>query len=311
MKDQGQRCRPAVEALEERLLLTTTRLIIDFTPDTTVRNKYVGFHRRNFADAFRGHTVADAPFLDFDGNGVIDTRRDPAIAAALITGRVMFYFARFLPLGVSVRGVDVLRQTQRGAAELRNGLHSPRLQVFVMYVGGFINDPSTVGESFQAAVGFNNEDYARVYADAIVLFFQQHLGPGMRPIDFANFVASTVAHEFGHMLGLGHPIPDFHDHTNVMDSSGDGQNDSFPDRFYPADLVQGNVAGTSPGVQNPTQELFLSFLGQPNENDITSDLISHGKTASAAATRAARARDELFAAWERMEWDAAGANPLV
>src|SRR5262245_54037275 len=146
MRGQGKSCRPAVEALEDRVLLTVTRLIIDFTPDTAVANNFSGYHRRNFANAFRFQNAAASPFLDFDGNGVIDTRRDPAIAAALITAKVTSYFGPFLSLGVRVRGVDLLGQTQRGAAELRAGQSSARLQVFVMYVGGFVNDPLTFGE---------------------------------------------------------------------------------------------------------------------------------------------------------------------
>src|SRR5262249_25621750 len=90
---------------------------------------------------------------------------------------------------------------------------------------------------------------------------------GASPEDFADYTASTIAHEFGHMLGLGHPFPDYQDVHNIMDSSADGKADHFYTTPYLAQLMlTPNSSRTTLGLQNPDQELIASFQGQPNQN---------------------------------------------
>jgi hypothetical protein len=261
------RYRPFLEPLEDRALPTATRLVIDFTPDTDVRNQFPGYQPRDFADAFRVRGDSSAVrFLDFNNDGAVDPRTDAALAARAVVRRVEAYFLPFLQLGVSVEGVDDGRQGNRGAVALKRGLASRHVQVFVLYVGGRIGDLGTFGESFQAAVGFNNEDYGRVYSDAIVRHFR-HTAPAATPAAFTAYVASTVAHEFGHLLGLGHPSPDFRDAHNVMDSSADGKDDAFLNQTYLADLSRSRDSFVSAvGPQNPYEELRRSFEGQPTQS---------------------------------------------
>jgi hypothetical protein len=264
MRFGPERCRPRVESLEDRTLPAVTRIVIDFTPDTKIRNLFFGSIRRPFADTFNlrdpsGHVL---PFLDFNGDGKTDNT-DALLAASAIVAKVQSYFAPFASEHVTVVGKDVLHQTQAGVAELRRGLASKRLQTFVDYVGGFSTQPGVFGESFQAPVGRNNESYARIYSDAIAGMFVDQQPPAT-PTDFVDFVGSTIAHETGHMLGLGHPHPDNTDKTNVMDSSADGKADSFQNRSYPADLfLRASDVNTTVELQNPVTELQASFAGQP------------------------------------------------
>jgi hypothetical protein len=242
---------------------TATRLVVDFTPDTNIPSQFPGFHRRDFVDDFHGG--AGLHFLDFNHDGLVN-KFDATLAMKTILAKVAKDFEPFAPYGATVLGIDLVRQTNRGTAELKRGLTRKGPQVFVMYVGGANDDPGIFGEAYQAAVGFNNEDYSRVYSHSIVGYFRGQ-NPGGSPDDFAGYVASTISHEFGHMLGLGHPIPDYEDVHNIMDSSANGKADTFYTSTYPAQLMLTvNSPATTPGLQNPGQELIASFQGQPNQN---------------------------------------------
>jgi hypothetical protein len=267
LDEPRHRRRPGVEPLEDRTLPTATRLLIDFTPDTGAAMKR-DFRRRDFVDAFQ---ITDASgqsphFLDFNGDGVVDTTTDPALARDLIVERVRNYFAPFLGLNVSVQGIDFGANTDEGTRQLFQGIGSRRLQVFVMYVGGSEGDPrfsDTSGLSFQANLGHNWEGFGHAYADQIVWMFL-HDDPQASPFEFAAFVASTVAHEMGHMLGLGHSVPDFHNGANVMDSGANGLGDRFLRRPYRARVMINDR--TVIMRVNAYAELTRSFLGEPNEN---------------------------------------------
>jgi hypothetical protein len=262
------RCRPTLEILEDRLVLATNRFVIDFTPDRGVGNHFPGSNRLAFARIFEdaANNNSTARYLDFNGNGVVDASADAQIAADMITGFVVDYFRPYLSYNIQVMGVDVLQQTQRGTRELNRGLRSRQIQTFVMYVGGSTLDNGVYGESYQAAVGFNNEDFGRTYAAAISRFFAQSR-PSVEASEFARFVASTVTHEFGHMLGLGHPVPDYSNPRNVMDSSSAGQGDAFLNQTYAADLFpRPSSLRTVLRFQNPVEELVASLIGQRNEN---------------------------------------------
>jgi hypothetical protein len=266
MRSGRERCRPRLESLEDRTLPTVTRIVVDFSPDPMLRNEFIGSVRRPFTDTFNlrdpaGHVL---PFLDFNGDGKTDAT-DAKLAASAILAKVASYFTPFADEHVTVVGKDILHQNHAGLNELRRGLASKRLQTFEMYVGGFSTvDSGIFGESFQAPAGRNNESYGRAYSDSIAGMFVGQQPPAT-PADFVDFVGSTVAHETGHMLGLGHPDPDNTDKTNVMDSSADGKADSFFDHAYPADVfLRANDINTVVQAQNAVQELRASFGGQPS-----------------------------------------------
>src|SRR5436190_4010888 len=108
MRSGPERCRPRVESLEDRTLPAVTRVVIDFTPDTKIRNLFPGSVRRDFATTFDlrdpgGHVL---PFLDFNGDGKTDDA-DARLAAAAIVAKVQSYFAPFADEHVSVVGKDV------------------------------------------------------------------------------------------------------------------------------------------------------------------------------------------------------------
>ena len=263
MRFGPERCRPRVESLEDRTLPAVTRIVLDFTPDTKIRKLFFDAVRRDFADTFKlrdpaGHVL---PFLDFNGDGKTDDS-DALLAANAIVAKVQSYFDPFASEHVTVVARDVLHQTNAGVAELRRGLASRRLQTFVNYVGGFSTDLGVFGESFQAPAGRNNESYSRIFPETIAgMFINQQ--PPATPTDFVNFVGSTIAHETGHLLGLGHPHPDNTDKTNVMDSSADGKADSFLDRSIPANVfLRASDFATTMQSQNDFADLRASFAGQ-------------------------------------------------
>lgn len=270
MRRTARRFSPRVEALEDRLVLTRTLLVVDFSQDTGLRPlaPATGFNGHAFADTFRTTDPnGNVPgFLDFNGDGRVDAA-DVAPAAQAIVSDVSAYFAPFQGEHVTVEGLDVGQDTGAGRALLRRGIDSKSLQVFVVYVGGAEFNPLIFGRSVQAAKGFNFEGYARVYPEAIAGFLENGLSP-VTPARFAGYVASSVAHELGHLLGLGHPVDSASETDSVMDPARQRGQDGFVDSSYPATLVERQGAERIPviGQQDPFRELVRSFRGQPDEN---------------------------------------------
>jgi hypothetical protein len=260
--------RPQVEALEARCVPKVTQLIADFTPDVGVFF-HSNYQRHDFVDTFRIADTNGKPpaFLDFNHDGVVDTTTDPALAEQQILADVTNYFRPFLRYNVSVLGISPGANSGQGLADVNAGIASRPLQVFLIYVGGSDGDPATSGTygiSIQANQGHNWEGFGHAFSDTIAYGMMQN-NPSATPSDFAAFVASTIAHEMGHMLGLGHPQPDFTHPANVMDSSATGTGDHFWRRTVLAKVLINDQFVKEP--QNTFAELKASFLGQPNEDN--------------------------------------------
>jgi hypothetical protein len=269
MARPAARFRPAVESLEDRRTPTTTRLLLDFTQDAGLPGLSPNFVRGNFADAFRFTDSQGRPlhFLDFNGDGQVDTT-DVNLAANAIVADVTNYFAPFLGQHVTVAGIDVTQNTGAGKRAFQAGIRSKTQQVFVIYLGGTEGgDPSVFGRSPQAAAGFNHEGFGRVYPEAFVRTLEAET-PNATPGQFAQAVASSVAHEIGHVLGLGHPVDLAQNLDSVMNPARDrGAGDSFVNRPYLAEVFRKPTSTSFIDVmQNPFQELARSFAGQPDES---------------------------------------------
>ena len=136
-----------------------------------------------------------------------------------------------------------------------------------MYVGGSIPDVGVFGEAVQSARGFNYEGHAHTYADAIIQALASRRQPATSE-DFIKLISSTIAHELGHGLGLGHTFPDNTDLANVMDSSAEG-NDNFLATSSAAEVfLSPQAPGTVVRRQNAFVELWLSFRCQRDENGL-------------------------------------------
>ncbi len=98
-----------------------------------------------------------------------------------------------------------------GETRLASGQASSSLNTYVIYVGN--NRPSELlpkfGAAHQAFAGVNNEYYGFVFGGGI----REYMASGsyrwkspaeLKPVDYTNFVAYAIAHELGHLWGLGH-----------------------------------------------------------------------------------------------------------
>jgi hypothetical protein len=94
MPPRNHNCRPTVEALEDRLVPTSTRMVIDFTPDRGTRGQFPGSNRGTFQQLFQNAAASGstAHFLDFNGNGVVDAEADAQGATDTIINLVNAYF---------------------------------------------------------------------------------------------------------------------------------------------------------------------------------------------------------------------------
>ncbi len=242
-----------IEHLERRQLLASNRLILDFTPDNIPGENVQTAFVDSFRDTARKGT---AGFLDFNGDGRVDDR-DARRAMNAIRRRVAQYF-RYLP--IRVRAGDKFSDSNLGQRWLRRGQRDPDLYVVVVYVGGQSPaGPSIWGEAYQAPVGRNHEYYAYAYADAIMKWFEKY-APNAAPARFRDEVALTIAHEAGHLMGLGHPKGHPPGLPSVMNYSAPADRARFINRSYLAEAL--TWRGVVYQQQNPRAELLASLRGQ-------------------------------------------------
>jgi hypothetical protein len=228
--------RPSVESLEDRLALTSTQLILDFTPDTRGRPFQALFTRNPKLTRL----------LDLNRDGRVNLA-DAAAAMRQISSRVEALFSQFADLNVKVL-FDNSSSGRLSAAQ-----ESESEQAAVMYVGSERNPYGNAvkGEAPLADDGTNVEGYGRVYGGTILRALNSNQGATRQT--FVQTVAALVAHEFGHMMGLRHT--NARASTNLMNPAP-SQNSGVR-RF-----INQRVLTEDDTYQNAVAELTASFEGQ-------------------------------------------------
>jgi len=248
--------RPEVESLEGRPLLSNI-LVVDFNPDRiSGENRRAEAFMSPFGRRINGHSPR---FLDFNHDG-----RVSAGDLGAATDQVLLRTARYLTgFDVVVVPGDVGRNTNLGQRLLHLGYVTGN-PTYVLYVGGraFDGSADNFGEAFQAPVGFNYQYYAFAYSTTMAEWYQAHR-PDATPEEFAQDLALTVAHEFAHLLGLGHPVNSLPDDNSIMNGQVDPNSAVFPDRMYPQVTLYGPDQNPFIGPQSPAAELRASLQGQP------------------------------------------------
>jgi hypothetical protein len=174
------------ESLEDRKLMTTTHIVLDFTPDT---------HPGSFYDTFRytKDTRGISPtFMDFNKDGYV-SKADATIAAGQIASRVEALFGQAAyGYNVKVGYGDVLQNTNLGTKWVNWGLQKPNDQVQVIFVGG--RNAGRLGVAPLANNGSNVEGYGCAYSQeaAYMLWQRQSYGYRVQSRDFVYWGTCTA-----------------------------------------------------------------------------------------------------------------------
>lgn len=187
--------------------------------------------------------------FDFNHDGRV-TQADVDLAAGQIASKVQGYYSPFLSLGLKVYYGDTASETSMGTRWLNFGLSNSSVQVAVNYLGGRSSLGSEFGRSPQAPDGTNVEGYGETYTKTIAQTLLA-ANPNATSNDFATYVASTSAHELGHMMGLRHSTSG---PTNNLMNSG---------RTRGSDYIVNGAVNTDNGYrQDAYAELTRSFKGE-------------------------------------------------
>jgi hypothetical protein len=245
---RNQARKAQFESLEERKLMTTTHVVLDFTPDGRAGSFYDTFR---YTKDSRGVSPA---FMDINKDGYV-SKADATMAAGQIAARVeaLFGVARY-GHNVKFGYGDVLRDTYMGSKYVNWGLQRRNDQVQVIFIGG--RNTGELGHAPIAAKGTNVEGWGCAYSQqaALTLWQRQSMGRQVTSRDFINSAAATAAHELGHMYGLRHSYRNYY--------SNDIMNPSQPSRAENLRFISNSRPIDTGEYQSPLTELSRSFYGQ-------------------------------------------------
>ena len=207
-----------VEQLEDRRLLATTRLIIDFTPDN-IDGEYGVNEIGDFRDAFYTFSPNDAraTLLDYNGDGVAELE-DADLAARDIGKAVRQFFDVFnseddIEVSVLTRRTDPATNNVRfgGYRELIQSSESVNTHVIFVGHSNPVDDDwgfSFSGNHDSEGRIFSRQFYSYVFSEPVadILLSDRYTTLPAAPTaeDYTDFMALTIAHEFAHQLGAGH-----------------------------------------------------------------------------------------------------------
>jgi hypothetical protein len=204
--------RPRLEHLEDRTMLANY-VVLDFTPDVISNEITVG----RFANTFDGSVNATNRFLNYDDSDSVLDNDDARLAANQIASKVKQLLKPFIDnssLDLQVLFTPSVTSTaDPGAGETRlaAGRASDEDNVYVIYVGDLppSEELPDLGLSLQAFEGENNETYGYVFGKAVANYlksgdYKWKSVSDMTTTDYTTVMAYAVAHELGHLWGLGH-----------------------------------------------------------------------------------------------------------
>lgn len=253
-----------VEALEGRLCPAKFNyLVLDYTtPAKTLRLDDGSFVRGASFDTI---FTARYSWLDFNSDKVVNGK-DAGIARQQMKQRLAKFFDGIpnRPV-IQSGGLGDTASFDLGQSKLRISRGSFGQLTDVIYVGGrtFLHDKRIWGVAFQAPEVSNYEHYGFVFAENDAAFVNSKKVPARaKRTDFINSVAKAIAHEYGHLMGLGHVKGNSPFDSNVMNYNAAPSKANFPNVPYSQIHLQRFANGAIEsfcGPQNPYQELTNSF----------------------------------------------------